>query len=257
VAGDLSSIFNFRDPDDPRVKLPPTDRFLPPVNELAGGNVTTFIPAPNQVIVGVPKQEKGVRPARALPYELHTHGRVDASSKTFGLEFVNTGKAGAAFEVRSGNTADNVRMYTVESGKRLSGTWNIVGSNYDLSVYGPNGFARYFKGTIGSGAASLDVHSIYGRDDEGSIALTVTNTGTGRATVVLLNAYTGEQHMRALRPGETFLDRSRLDRFHGWYDLIVRVIEDPTFESRLAGHVETGRDSFSDPALGGLVTLQT
>lgn len=257
VAGDLTSIFNFRDPDDPRVKLPPTDGFLPPVNELAGGNVNAFIPAPNQVIAGVPKQEKGVRPARALPYELHAHGRVDVSSQTFGLEFVNTGKGGAVFEVRSGNAADNVRMYTVEPGKRLAGTWNIVGSFYDLSVYGPNGFARYFKGSIGTGAASLDVHSIYATDDEGSIRLTITNTGTSRATVVLLNAYTGEQDTRVLRPGERLEDNSRLDRFHGWYDLIVRVIEDPTFENRLAGHVETGRDSFSDPALGGLVMLQS
>ena len=39
--------------------------------------------------------------------------------------------------------------------------------------------------------------------------------------------------------------------------MIVRVNEDPTFEWRLAGHVETGEDSFSDPAMGGLVSLKT
>ena len=47
-----------------------------------------------------------------------------------------------------------------------------------------------------------------------------------------------------------------LDQFYGWYDLIVTVAGDPTFKYRLAGHVETGEDSFSDPALGGLVTLK-
>ena len=52
-------------------------------------------------------------------------------------------------------------------------------------------------------------------------------------------------------------DENRLNRFYGWYDLVVKVSEDPTFECRLAGHVETGDDSFSDPALGGLVTLKT
>jgi phospholipase C len=36
----------------------------------------------------------------------------------------------------------------------------------------------------------------------------------------------------------------------------VTVDVDPTFGYRLAGHVETGRDSFSDPALGGLVALK-
>jgi phospholipase C len=47
-----------------------------------------------------------------------------------------------------------------------------------------------------------------------------------------------------------------LDQFFGWYDLIVTVAGDPSFAYRLAGHVETGRESFSDPALGGLVTLK-
>ena len=61
---------------------------------------------------------------------------------------------------------------------------------------------------------------------------------------------------RLLQPHETFEDELSLDQFYGWYDLIVTVAEDPTFKYRLAGHVETGRDSFSDPAIGGLVTLK-
>ena len=39
-------------------------------------------------------------------------------------------------------------------------------------------------------------------------------------------------------------------------DFVVTVAEDPSFERRLTGHVETGRDSISDPAMGGLVTLK-
>ena len=54
----------------------------------------------------------------------------------------------------------------------------------------------------------------------------------------------------------TFEGELSLDQFYGWYDLIVTVAGDPTFQYRLAGHVETGKDSFSDPALGGLVTLK-
>jgi hypothetical protein len=38
-----------------------------------------------------------------------------------------------------------------------------------LSVYGPNGFVRYFNGSIGSRAAALDVRSSYrGGDDRSS-----------------------------------------------------------------------------------------
>ena len=255
VAGDLTTAFNFRDPNGSHSQLPSTDGFLPPVNELAGGNGNTFIPTQSQVIIGLPKQEKGVRRARALPYELQADGRLNAAARTFELEFSNSGKVGAVFQVRSANPADPVRAYTVEPGKKLAGKWNVT-SQYDLAVYGPNGFARYFKGSIAAGAAALAVHTKYERDDCGSIELRITNIGTRKATVVILDAYTGEDDLRHLRPGETLEQGKRLNRFYGWYDLVVKVSDDPTFEGRLAGHVETGDDSYSDPALGGLVTLK-
>jgi phospholipase C len=72
----------------------------------------------------------------------------------------------------------------------------------------------------------------------------------------VLNAYTGDAFTRLLSPQGTFSEGFSLTQFFGWYDLIVTVAADPTFNYRLAGHVETGKESFSDPALGGLVTLQ-
>jgi phospholipase C len=255
VAGDLTSAFNFANPNDSHVRLPSTDGFLPPVNELEGNGVPPFIPTQSQVIIGLPKQEKGVRPARSLPYELDARGRVNASSSTFGLDFLNTGKAGAVFQVRSGNPADNVRAYTVERGKQLGGSWKFV-SKYDFSVFGPNGFARYFKGSIGKFAAVLDIRARYESDEQGSVGLRITNVGSSKTTIIVLDAYSGDKDLRLLWPGQTFQTEQRLQHFYGWYDLIVRVDEDPSFEWRLAGHVETGTDSFSDPAMGGLVTLK-
>ena len=251
VAGDLTSVFNFRNPNESPVRLPSTDAFLPPVNELAGGNVNTFTPTQNELTLGIPKQEGGIRPARALPYELHVHGGLNAAAGTFVLDFWNTGNAGAVFQVRSANPADAVRMYTVEPGKRLTGTWN-VGLLYDLTVYGPNGFMRRFTGTVAAHAAVLDVRSDYGKNDHGSIALRIANVGTSKATVVVTDAYTGDNDLRYSVPARSSRMATTCDRFFGWYDLVIRMIDDPTFECRLAGHVETGEDSFSDPALGGL-----
>ena len=255
VCGDLTSAFNFENPNDSHVRLPSTEDFLPPVDELSGGNVPTFIPTQSQLLIGLPKQEKGLRPARALPYELHAHGHVNASSNAMSIDFINSGKAGAVFQVRSGNSADKVRAYTVEHGKQLSGTWKLA-AQYDLSVYGPNGFARYFKGTIGKFSANLDVRTRYDKDEHGALRLSIVNVGTNKATVVVQDAYTGETDLRLVWPGQTFETERRCDRFFGWYDVILKVTEDSTFEWRLAGHVETGRDSYSDPALGGLVTLK-
>ncbi len=98
--------------------------------------------------IGIPQQEIGVRPARALPYELNAFATIDDVASTVVLTFANTGAAAVVFQVRSGNVKDLVRTYTVEQGEQLTGTWN-VGSTYSLSVYGPNGFVRYFNGSIG------------------------------------------------------------------------------------------------------------
>jgi phospholipase C len=259
ICGDLTSAFNFKNPNGnpgDNVNLPSTTGFLPSVAELSGtGGPPTVVPTTADVIIGVPAQEKGVRPARALPYELNVLSAVNASTSTLALTFVNSGEAGAVFQVRSDSTTDPVRNYTVEAGKTLSGTWTVSGS-YGLTVYGPNGFTRYFKGSIGGGAAVLNVNSEYGIDDEGSVVLSILNAGSQKATVTVLDAYSGEKTVRALGPGGHAEGEVSRGRFGGWYDFVVTVAEDPSFQYRLTGHVETGRDSISDPAMGGLVTLQ-
>jgi phospholipase C len=133
VAGDLTSVFNFENPNGAPASLPGTSGYLPSTAELAGGGVNTFQPTLSSAIIGVPAQEKGIRPARALPYLLGVRASVHTSNSTVSLTFFNTGRAAAVFQVRSGNPADAVRFYTVEPGKNLSGTWN-AGSSYDLSV---------------------------------------------------------------------------------------------------------------------------
>jgi phospholipase C len=252
VTGDLTSVFDFANPNQSKVQLPSTGAFLPSIPELAGGILPTFIPMHlNDVIVGVPAQEKGVRPARALPYEMDVHATVNASNSTIVLTFLNTGAETVVFHVRSGNPSDPARYYTVEPGKQLAGSWNF-GSSYDLSVYGPNGFARYFKGNAGPEATLLDVVSGYVTGNRGSIQWKITNSGASGVEVNLLDAYTGNLVQRFVQPHATFAGLLQLHDFYGWYDLIITVTGDSTFKYRLAGHVETGQESISDPALGGL-----
>jgi phospholipase C len=255
VTGDLTSVFNFANPNDARPHVPGTGANLPSVAELAGGNVDTFVPTLDSVILGVPGQEKGIRPARSLPYELDVHASVNASNSAVGLKFLNTGSKTVVFQVRSGNAADAVRFYTVEPGKTLADTWTIS-SSYNLSVYGPNGFVRYFNGSVGSGAAALNVRSSYDSEDGGSIELKITNVGAGRVEVSVLDAYSGESRTESLHGRDDLEFEASLGKFYGWYDLVVTVAGDPSFKYRLGGHVETGKDSMSDPALGGLVTLK-
>ena len=54
-----------------------------------------------------------------------------------------------------------------------------------------------------------------------------------------------------LQRGRAFEKRWHLDSSFGWYDLTVTTDADKSFQRRFAGHLENGRDSMSDPALGG------
>jgi phospholipase C len=208
----------------------------------------------------MPGQERGVRPARALPYELQVHGTAHMIDGTFELQFVNTGRAAAVLQVRSGSGADLPRSYTVAPHTRLSDVWNITATgafDYDLTAYGPNGFLRAFKGGVaGSLRANLDVRALYDARGNG-ITLTISNQAAQPASVSVLNKYTGARTARVLEPGESFSKRWSLSRVFGWYDVVMTVDEDPGFAYQFAGHVETGEDSISDPAMGGLAADST
>ncbi|MGA9588024.1 MAG: hypothetical protein WBQ95_22020, partial [Terracidiphilus sp.] len=61
--------------------------------------------------------------------------------------------------------------------------------------------------------------------------------------------YTGSVHMVHLKAGETASKYSEQHQTYGWYDLVIEVESDSTFVYQLAGHVETGEESRTDPAI--------
>ncbi|MCM3373196.1 DUF756 domain-containing protein, partial [Bacillus velezensis] len=129
VCGDLTAAFDFATADAGWPTLPDTSGYAPPDRV----RHPDYIPVP-PVLQKLPKQEAGLRPARALPYELFVHGRVEAANGQFRLTFANTGRAGAAFQVQSRNRVDGPWAYTVEAGKRVADTWSAAASLglYDL-----------------------------------------------------------------------------------------------------------------------------
>jgi len=91
----------------------------------------------------------------ALPYELHVEGEVAASQGGVRLVFRNTGKAGAAFHVRSGNGQTGRWTYTAGAGDETSDNFGSGGAtSYDFAVSGPNGFLRTFTGGLAAGSAN-------------------------------------------------------------------------------------------------------
>jgi phospholipase C len=203
----------------------------------------------------LPAQERGVRPARALPYALHARGVVQAADGSVRIDFGNTGQAAAVFQVRSAHPAHDPRTYTVEPGAQLSGGWSVAGvgaADYDLAVYGPNGFLRAFKGSIAPTATRLDIQTTYD-DKMNRITLTISNFGSYGATIDVLNKYTSKTISEILDAGVSVSRHWPLAGFDGWYDFVITAEYDGGFQYEIAGHLETGKDSISDPAMGGLI----
>lgn len=98
----------------------------------------------------------------------------------------------------------------------------------------------------------FDVSGSY-ENGNNSITLTISSQTAQSATVRVLDEYTGKSIEAKLKPGESMSKRWLLARFSGWYGFVITVDQDPGFEHQIAGHVETGEDSISDPAMGGLV----
>jgi phospholipase C len=248
VAGDLTSAFNFKSPNDALVPLPSTDALAPKDYEKHPDVHPT--PPTTQVM---PKQERGVARARPVPYELNVKGHADADAGTVRIHFANSGAAAAVFQVRSGNDDSGPWTYTVGAHDELDETWSFKATHqteYDLTVYGPNGFLRGFEGSLGTQSAELSVRTFY-EPDRQDVVLEIQNGGRRLEKVRIQDAYTGERTARFLDQGETFVHRLSLDRSFGWYEVTIQVDSDKTFRRRVAGHLETGRDSLTDPQIGG------
>jgi phospholipase C len=245
VCGDLTTAFDFRTPNTtPFLQALPST--VAAAARAAALPATTVPPTP--VSPAVPTQASGPRPSRALPYAL----RVDetAQDNRQGLILANDGTQAAVYHVYDRLRLEQPpRRFTVEPGRQLTDLWPA--GAYDLWVLGPNGFHRHFIGTAP------------GRD----VSVTVSTSGTGQVTLTLRNpgpvthkvSATPNAYRTALRPWSLDLPPSRTVRrtlsvkaTGGWYDL---SLESAGAVRRLAGRLETGADTITDPAMGGTAVM--
>ncbi|WP_277184369.1 phosphocholine-specific phospholipase C [Caballeronia sp. BR00000012568055] len=253
VCGDLTSAFDFRNPNRNLPTLPSTTGYAPP-DKIRHPD---YVPIP-PVGGALPQQEPGVRLSRALPYELFVRAHADSSKGAVSFDFVNTGDAGAVFLLYRNGSVDAPRTYTVEANKRLSDrvTANLDGS-FDFTVHGPNGFLRRIAGKASSQYSWWSKETAVPEVAEGydvangNLQLRLKNNGTVACVFTIVNAYDKSKsitrHVSGGDNAQVYLD---LRSAYGWYDIEVKVSTDSSFVRRLAGRVETGRDGLSDPALG-------
>jgi phospholipase C len=293
ISGDLTSVFRPYDgaklPPLPFVKRDPfvedihKAKFKAPpagfrklnANEIASVNRN---PAASGL---TSQQEKGVRPSCALPYQLYVEASLgsDKRSVEMHLRAANDvfGKqaVGAPFNVCARGTkqsADDAKLtssrtgkirsasYTVAAGDSLQEAWPLdafVGDTYHLTADGPNGFFRKFIGDAHDPqifiACEYEADAKNPRRLTGNLALKFS-TRTAPLTVSIVDNAYGASPIKKVVTGDV-VDTAALDlsKTFGWYDFSVKVEGFDRFEKRYAGRVETGKSSFSDPFMGGVV----
>jgi phospholipase C len=216
-----------------------------------------------------PKQEKGIRDATALPYELYVNSAVNngivkvnftAANKQFGKK-----AAGSPFTVYAMNPYQGevlrVWDYTVAAGDTLSDEWKIAdfaGGKYHLRVYGPNGFYREF---MGDGAhpqlevsCSYEQHPTKPAKLSGNVIVTVNNLSNKKHEIAVndLSYKSGNKTLiiAANSKGSTLV---KLDKSFNWYDLGVQLAGKEGNLQRFAGRVENGTVTKTDPLMGKMV----
>jgi phospholipase C len=164
------------------------------------------------------------------------------------LGMTNRGRAGAVLHVYDlTDLTAPPRRYTLAPGGALEDHW--PGLDRDLYVLGPNGFHRRFRG--GMAAPVVTVMA-----EPGSLTLLLLAGDAPLDVIVTGEAY-GLTGWRAHLPAGGSAKRTwKLAQSSGWYDLSIRAASQPRFLERLAGRVETGRDSLSDPAMHGPAVMR-
>jgi len=229
VCGDLTSGFDFENPDAAwTAELPNTDDYLPQTR-LSCAHPPPLVPEKGSL----PVQEAGQRPSRALPYRFDVEVRPDEPAK---LRFINTGTQGVVFRIRqTGKASEHL---TVAAGQ--SSAFPCV-SRGIVEVYGPDGFYRLFRPETGIGF-SLETPLKTSR-----LVLSCTAPSTVKAQV--LDHYSGKIDEQVIDRNPGLFEISNLTTSHHWYHLELKDESGKTLLA-LAGHVQTGQPSHSDPHMG-------
>ena len=277
ICGDLAAAFRPFQGGRATVDFPSRDSFFEQVNlaqytrmpsgyrKLSAQDIEQF-EADRFKVAWMPRQEPGVRPSAALPYELAASGAISADGQRFEIvlearnEIFGKAAAGAPFHVYTPGKFRNqvklrTRAYAVTAGDRLTDSWELEGfenGTYHLRVCGPNGFLREFAG--GAEDPRVEIRCEYARQNHaitGDVELRVTSRAERALTLrVKDHGYrSGEQTMVIEQGGSRALVMA-LGHSHRWYDFSVTVAGADRFLRRFAGRMETGETGFSDPAMG-------
>jgi len=243
VCGDLTSCFDFTDPDYSIPRLPDTDELKA---RATAQHSLPSVQAPADGKQHMPSQEPGERPHRNLPYRPFADVTVDRRTGKVTCTMANEGSAAYVFTV----LPNIVHPFTgtpflVRPGTHRTYVWDATATDgrYDFSVYGADGFVSRFSGTVvPEGQTDVALPSVdatlraAGRPEKAAVELRLVNDGDTEVTFALAaNDFGDENRTVRLRP------RSRTSvtwqSAGGRYDVTVTAATGTRFVRRYAGTV--------------------
>jgi phospholipase C len=204
----------------------------------------------------MPRQEKGVKPSRPIPYEMYAEASLGSDRKV--NVTMKVGKTfavgGAPFFINTVNSKGEFQSkhYTVKKGGAITDTFDNE-KGFDIKLHGPNGFYRRFKGVN----VPLELSVVYPKNRRnvfhGDVEIHFNNVSDGDIAIKLTDeSYNNGVTQIKIKKGKSKVLSMDLSKSHHWYDFKVTVEGNADFEWHYAGHVETGKESFTDPKMGGI-----
>ena len=237
VCGDLTAAFDFSAYNTRRLTLPSTTEYRKMIEQ----QVKLPPPhVPQRQPIRILAQESGVRPARPLPYALELD--LNARPEGIVLHAVNHSSVGVCCSAHWDGSAAIPRHYTIGAGHTVQDLVRPpAGAARALSVYGPNGFVRQLRAPT---ASALHVRST--ADAGAQLHLSLHNGGVQPIEVTVRDESYGRDTLhRTVGPGRTEHLQWDLRSSRHWYDFSLSAGEQYW---RLAGHLEDGHESITDPA---------
>lgn len=235
-------------------------------NEVAKINKNEAFSA--QTSAYMPKQEKGAKPACALPYHLNVDAELLNNEVEISFQSVKTlfGNAletvGAPFNMNSVSKFKGVDgkvwAYTVKSGDVIKDKISLDDFDnniYDFSITGPNGFHRFFKGDKKNAHLNIkafaEQNGLVTKKLTGNLVFSFDNKSALPVTLQIVdNKYKAAPQNIVIKPKSSSMVVLNLAKNGHWYDFSILQAGNAVFKHRYAGKIETGDITTTDPFMG-------